>query len=119
MDKGAKVYIIGRSKSKYDTALSTLSTEKSTIPIKNTTPVDFSHSKIDFIECDLGSLKSVREAARNLGEKEKKLDGLFASAGVMFPPSGSVTEDGYELQVRIRETPSSFLFYRLIFPDLS
>jgi retinol dehydrogenase-12 len=38
------------------------------------------------------------ESAREFQAKESKLDILVNNAGVMEPPSGSKSEDGYEMQ---------------------
>lgn len=46
--------------------------------------------------CDLASLKSVRECAQMIKDKEEIIDGLVNNAGVMFAPK-STTEDGMEI----------------------
>lgn len=46
---------------------------------------------------DLGSLRSVREAADELRAAYPRIDLLINNAGVMIPPK-QVTEDGFELQ---------------------
>lgn len=46
---------------------------------------------------DLGSLRSVREAADELRDVYPRIDLLINNAGVMIPPK-QVTEDGFELQ---------------------
>jgi NAD(P)-dependent dehydrogenase (short-subunit alcohol dehydrogenase family) len=46
---------------------------------------------------DLGSLRSVREAADELRVAHPRIDLLINNAGVMIPPK-QVTEDGFELQ---------------------
>ncbi|OBI43995.1 SDR family NAD(P)-dependent oxidoreductase [Mycobacterium sp. E796] len=46
---------------------------------------------------DLGSLRSVREAADELLAAHPRIDLLINNAGVMIPPK-QVTEDGFELQ---------------------
>lgn len=52
---------------------------------------------ITFIQCDLSSLPSVQNAAREFVAKEKRLDILILNAGVMAIPPGT-TEQGYENQ---------------------
>ena len=47
---------------------------------------------------DLASLASVRAFAEKLLVSVKRLDLLVNNAGVMLPPKGSRTEDGFELQ---------------------
>ncbi|QZH65618.1 SDR family NAD(P)-dependent oxidoreductase [Mycolicibacterium farcinogenes] len=46
---------------------------------------------------DLGSLRSVREAAAELRDKHARIDLLINNAGVMTPPR-ETTSDGFELQ---------------------
>jgi retinol dehydrogenase-12 len=47
---------------------------------------------------DLGNIAATLESARQFQAKESKLDILVNNAGVMEPPSGSKSEDGYEMQ---------------------
>ena len=53
---------------------------------------------VDVVKLDLASLKSVRECADILLEKEDKLDILINNAGVMACPEMK-TEDGLEMQI--------------------
>ena len=53
--------------------------------------------KLEVMELDLASLKSVQEFSKNFKNKYSKLDLLINNAGVMMPPY-SKTEDGFELQ---------------------
>ncbi|KAJ9117080.1 hypothetical protein QFC24_006539 [Naganishia onofrii] len=87
LDKNAKVYVLGRNESLFDDALIRLASESPPITRK---PL--------FIQCDLSSLHSPVEAARQLSLQEPKLDILFCNAGVMVPPVGSMTEAGRDLQ---------------------
>lgn len=57
---------------------------------------DNAHAKVEFIQLDLGSLQSVRDAAAQLN-KEKRLDVLINNAGIMVPPY-ELTTDGFESQ---------------------
>lgn len=52
---------------------------------------------ITFIKCDLASLDSVQNAAKQLLNKTDKIDTLMLNAGVMALPHGQ-TKDGYEIQ---------------------
>ena len=65
-----------------------------------------------FNRCDLSSLKSVRECAKEINEKEERIDVLINNAGVMMCPY-SKTEDGFEMQIGTNHF-GHFLFTRLL-----
>lgn len=52
---------------------------------------------VTFLQCDLGSAASVREAADKFLAASSRLDVLVANAGVMSVPPG-LTADGHEVQ---------------------
>lgn len=54
--------------------------------------------KLEFVECDLGSLDSVRACADALNAKDRKFDVVIANAGVMAVPEKRETADGFEMQ---------------------
>ncbi|MGW5440499.1 SDR family NAD(P)-dependent oxidoreductase [Nocardia asteroides] len=54
-------------------------------------------AEVELLRLDLGSLTSVREAARELKAAHPRLDLLINNAGVMYPPKQR-TADGFELQ---------------------
>lgn len=54
--------------------------------------------KLDFIECDLASLASVRATADKLSAKGARFDVVIANAGVMAVPEKRQTADGFEMQ---------------------
>lgn len=54
-------------------------------------------AKVDLQQLDLGSLRSIREAADQLRTTHPRIDLLINNAGVMIPPK-ELTEDGFELQ---------------------
>ncbi|CEH15902.1 Dehydrogenases with different specificities (related to short-chain alcohol dehydrogenases) [Ceraceosorus bombacis] len=54
-------------------------------------------ANVVLLKLDLGSLAAVKAAAEEFLSKETRLDVLINSAGVMTPPKGSKTLDGYEL----------------------
>src|ERR1700733_13254495 len=54
-------------------------------------------AKVDLVEADLASLKSVRKAADELLARKKSFDVIIANAGVMACPQGK-TADGFETQ---------------------
>lgn len=85
--KGAKVYVLGRNKDLFDAACDRLASEQPDIVAR---PL--------FIHLDLASRSSPRTAARELSSKEPSLDVLFCNAGIMVPPSGARTNEGYDLQ---------------------
>lgn len=85
LERNAKVYILGRSSEQFDKALERLASEGIT-------------NKPRFIACDLSSRTSPLQAAKELSSKESSLNILFCNAGVMVPPVGSKTEEGYDLQ---------------------
>ncbi|KAG1743182.1 uncharacterized protein EDB91DRAFT_1236724 [Suillus paluster] len=99
----AKVYVAARSEEKADVAIKDLkgSTGKEAI----------------FLKLDLGDLKSVKSAAEEYLSKETKLDVLFNSAGVMFPPKDLLTNDGYDLQFGTNVL-GHFYFTKLLLPTL-
>ena len=57
-------------------------------------------ASLEIIELDLGSLRSVAEAAEEIREKHPMIDQLILNAGVMAIPE-STTEDGFESQLGI------------------
>lgn len=56
-----------------------------------------SETSLTFIECDLASLASVKNAAKQFTSASTRLDVLMCNAGVMALPPG-LTTDGYEVQ---------------------
>ncbi len=81
---GASVTIAGRSPEKIDAALATL---REQVP----------GAEIDAEEFDLGSLASVRAAAKRIVDRGRPIDLLINNAGVMMCPEGR-TVDGFETQ---------------------
>ncbi|KAI0704511.1 NAD(P)-binding protein [Cerioporus squamosus] len=80
----AKVYMASRSREKALAAIEELKTETG--------------KEAHFIQLDLNSLASVRQAAEEFLSKEEALHTLFNNAGVMWAPVADVTADGYDLQ---------------------
>lgn len=58
-----------------------------------------SKGTLKFVRLDLADLTTISESAREILESETRLDVLFNNAGVMDPPQGSKTKQGYELQL--------------------
>ena len=55
-------------------------------------------AKVECLQLDLSSLKSVRAFAEKFTTKHKRLDLLINNAGIMMPPY-SLSEDGFESQL--------------------
>ncbi|CAD6589164.1 MAG: hypothetical protein TREMPRED_005277 [Tremellales sp. Tagirdzhanova-0007] len=83
LQHSAKVYILGRTRSKFDDCLSRLSSFTSNKPI--------------FIPCDLASKASSKSAGKQLLSLEPTVHVLFCSAGVSWLPYNSKSDDGYEM----------------------
>lgn len=82
------VYLAARSKERTDAAISW---------IRESHPT--SAGRLEFLHLELADLESIKPAATEFLAKEKRLDVLFNNAGVMVPPQGSKTKQGYELQL--------------------
>ncbi|KAK8249189.1 hypothetical protein IWZ00DRAFT_320366 [Phyllosticta capitalensis] len=105
--KHGTVYIAGRDKQKYGKAIEF---------IKDGTKE--SKGRLEFLNLDLASLKSVKAAATEFLGRERRLDVLTNNAGVMFPPKGSKTEDGYDLTMGTN-CLGPYLFTQLLRPLLN
>lgn len=86
-DRGAKVYIAGRNESKAKAAV-----ERIQKASPNAT------GELVFLQLDLSDLTTIKSAADEFLSKESRLDVLVNNAGVMFPPKGSKTKQGHDLQ---------------------
>ncbi|KZV86948.1 NAD(P)-binding protein [Exidia glandulosa HHB12029] len=84
LSHNAKVYMASRSKSKAEEAIAQLHRETGKSAI--------------FLELDLGSLASVKQAAQTFLGLEPELHILFNNGGIMTPPIEALTADGYDLQ---------------------
>ncbi|KAJ4987749.1 short-chain dehydrogenase [Stagonosporopsis vannaccii] len=58
-----------------------------------------SQGRLSFLYLELADLETIAPAAAEFLSKETRLDVLFNNAGVMVPPQGSTTKQGYELQL--------------------
>ncbi|KAM0414703.1 hypothetical protein ACHAPT_013442 [Fusarium lateritium] len=86
--KNAIVYIAARNEARAQLAIDEIRSRnaKSTGALK-------------FLQLDLSDLHSCSEAADRFLAAESRLDILFNNAGVLLPPQGSKTAQGYELQL--------------------
>lgn len=103
----AKVYLASRTEATVNQAIAdiTSSAPKST-------------GALEFLPINLEDLDSVRAAATSFLSKESRLDGLWNNAGMMQPPAGSKSKQGYELQLGVN-CLACFLFTRLLTPILA
>jgi len=67
------------------------------------------------LHLDLNDLEGIKSSAEEFLSKEKRLDVLFNNAGVMMPPPGTITKQGYELQLGTN-CVAPFLFTKLLTP---
>jgi NAD(P)-dependent dehydrogenase (short-subunit alcohol dehydrogenase family) len=104
--KNAKVYIAARSGDKAEQSMQRIRAEHTT-----------SQGELVFLPLDLNDLSTIKASANEFLAKETRLDVLWNNAGVMLPPQGSKTKQGYELQLGTN-TVAPFLFTRLLTPLL-
>lgn len=83
--------------------------------IKANTPN--STGKLVFLRLDLADLTTIKASVEEFLSKESKLHVLFNNAGVMIPPQGSKTPQGYELQLGTNNI-GTFMFTKLLTPIL-
>ncbi|KAK7935350.1 short-chain dehydrogenase [Apiospora marii] len=102
-----RVYIAGRSAAKANEAIKTI---RETVPDNN-------GGSIEFLHLDLEDLSTIKTAAQDLSAKEAKIDVLWNNAGVSQPPIGSVSKQGFELQIAVN-CLGPFLFTKLLWPLL-
>ncbi|KAF6801064.1 short-chain dehydrogenase [Colletotrichum sojae] len=106
-EKNAKVYIAARSE---DKSTSTIAEIKALHP--------HSRGQLIFLRLDLNDLSTIERSTREFLSKENRLDVLWNNAGVMTPPQGSKTAQGYELQLGVNAL-APFLFTHFLRPALA
>lgn len=99
---GAKIYITARNLVKGKQVATELSTDPS--------------RPVQVLEMSLDSFTSIRAAAAEFLQKEKRLNILINNAGIMACPQG-VTKDGFELQFGTNHL-GHFLLFHLLKPAL-
>src|ERR1700760_3566899 len=104
--KNARVYVAARDETKSAAAITRL---KACHPS--------SSGQLFYLPLDLADLPSVKQSAEAFLARESRLDVLFNNAGVMIPPQGSLTKQGYELQLGTN-CVGPFLFTRCLEPLL-
>lgn len=55
--------------------------------------------RLKFLNLDLNDLSTIKGSAQAFLNEESRLDVVWHNAGVMMPPSGSKSKQGYELQL--------------------
>lgn len=105
--KNATVYAAGRSEEKVAKAINT---------IRQAHPS--STGRIVYLHLDLSDLTTIKASANAFLAEEKRLHLLFNNAGVMTPPDGAKTAQGYELQLGTN-CLGPFLFTKLLVPVLA
>jgi len=76
-----------------------------------------STGRLEFLQLDLNDLTGIKASAEAFLAREKRLDVLFNNAGVMTPPQGSLTAQGFDLQLGTN-CIAPFLFTKLLTPLL-
>jgi NAD(P)-dependent dehydrogenase (short-subunit alcohol dehydrogenase family) len=106
---GGKVYLAGRSE------------EQATAAIKRIkeTKAEPGHpaGQLNFLYISLDDLSTIGPAVEEFEASESRLDVLFNNAGVSNPPSGSVSAQGYELQMATN-CLGPYLLTQLLLPRL-
>ncbi|KAI5925711.1 short-chain dehydrogenase [Camillea tinctor] len=103
--KHGRVYIAGRSEEKARQAIK---------EIQEAVPVGGS---LEFLQLDLDDLNSIKASVEAFKAKESTLNVLWNNAGVSQPPIGSVSKQGFELQLATN-CLGPFLFTQLLQPLL-
>ncbi|EFZ00865.1 short-chain dehydrogenase [Metarhizium robertsii ARSEF 23] len=102
----AKVYLAARSEDKTAAAISSLRQQHPQ-----------SKGDLVFLPLDLADLGTIAQSAERFLRLESRLDVLWLNAGVMVPPAGSKTAQGYELQLGTNNI-GHFLLTKLLHPVL-
>lgn len=104
---GGKVYLAARNASRAQGVIDDIMTR-----------YPESKGQIAYLHLDLGDLSTIKKSAEEFLAKESKLHVLWNNAGVMIPPQGSTTAQGYELQLGTNVV-GPFLFTKLLYPALA
>ncbi|RLV90243.1 hypothetical protein JA1_004699 [Spathaspora sp. JA1] len=88
----AKLYVLSRNEEKTLEAIKQIQSEV-------TKEYKVSNRDINFIKVDLSDLETIKPAVQKFLSQESRLDLIIHNAGVMMPPVGSKTKQGYELQL--------------------
>ncbi|KAL8793616.1 MAG: hypothetical protein Q9195_003768 [Heterodermia aff. obscurata] len=103
----AKIYIAARSEEKSRKAIERV---KARVP--------HSDGQMIYLHLDLNDLTTIKLSADEFLNENDRLDVLWNNAGVMTPPQGSKTKQGYELQLGTNNV-APFLFTKFLRPILA
>jgi len=102
----AKIYIAVRSSEKASRAISSIQSKHPN-----------SKGSLTYLHLDLANLPTIKASAEEFLSKEKSLNVLWLNAGVMAPPQGSKTPQGWELQLGTNNL-GHYLFVHFLHPVL-
>ncbi|KAL3466534.1 hypothetical protein BJX64DRAFT_250233 [Aspergillus heterothallicus] len=105
--RNAKVYMAARNAKKLDDAIADVRAKHPD-----------SKGNLVPLQLDLGDLSTIKKSADEFLAKETQLNVLWNNAGVMFPPEGARTAQGYEMQLGTNNV-GPFLFTKLLYPILA
>ncbi|KAH7155834.1 hypothetical protein B0J13DRAFT_497062 [Dactylonectria estremocensis] len=105
--KNGKIYMAARSRTKTGEVIQQI---KAAHPKSN--------GQLIFLPLILDDLTTIKASAQEFLAQESRLDVLYNNAGVMVPPQGSKTVQGYELQIGVNNL-APFLFTHFIHPVLA
>lgn len=88
--RNGKIYLAARSEAKVNEMMDRI---RAAFPT--------SSGEMKFVPLILDDLTTIRASAADFLDQESRLDILFNNAGVMVPPQGSKTKQGYELQIGV------------------
>ncbi|KAJ0423893.1 hypothetical protein BJY00DRAFT_277621 [Aspergillus carlsbadensis] len=131
-DQSGKVFIVTGASSGYGLLLSTIlygHNAKVYLAARNTKKIDEAVADIRAkhpnskgtlvpLQLDLSDLSTIKKSADEFLSKESQLNVLWNNAGVMFPPEGARTAQGYEMQLGTNNV-GPFLFTKLLYPVLA
>lgn len=104
---GGKVYLAGRSEGDANSAMEKIKARPAISP-----------GEIHFLYISLDDLATIKPAVQSFQASESRLDVLFNNAGVSNPPSGSLSAQGYELQMATN-CLGPYLLTQLLLPILT
>jgi NAD(P)-dependent dehydrogenase (short-subunit alcohol dehydrogenase family) len=102
----ARIYIAARSEEKTNEIIAECKQDHPT-----------SKGELFFLRLTLDDLSTIKQTAQDFLARETRLDILWNNAGLMVPPKGSKTKQGYELQLGVNNL-AHFLLTHFLRPVL-